>query len=170
LYLEADGCTLKAERYFQRSGFVNRLKQVIGIGVLLAALVAPLLVAGGAAQAQGPGWLQVWYVRGVDGAPDTIEYRDAGGTVLVAYTFDEQQPHWEFNAGWRLIGSILDTIMVFDPMTARIDLYLPQGMQPSTGSDTWMMPAVLLSPDGQRYAYTVNRQPAASGWAPARKN
>jgi hypothetical protein len=113
---------------------MNRLKQVIGVGVLLAALVAPLVAASNTAQAQdGPGWLQVWYVRGATRNQDAVEYRDATGTVLASYMMSNfQLPYWEFDAGWRLISNRTDSIAILDPATARINLYPPQGLLPST--------------------------------------
>ncbi|MBI5961589.1 MAG: SH3 domain-containing protein [Chloroflexi bacterium] len=127
--------------------------------ILITVGIAALLPHVTPAHAQGtPSWLQVWLIPGENQQLSTIEYRDASGSTLAAYTLSMGTFGWTYQGGGRVYGSYMSHVPIFDPTTGRIDLYLPPGKPADTDQLFYNLASPVPNPTGQNYAYTVLMQ------------
>lgn len=127
---------------------------------VLAAFAAPASPSPVQAQSSED-WVHVWLFSGDNPDAPTVEYRTAGGTVVAAFTLQDESFRFPRQAGGRLFGFGIDAAPIFDPFAGEI-MYRPvQGLQPGTDRITYSFTGeVIPTRDGSTYAYGISRIPA----------
>lgn len=134
-----------------------RLIRHLVILALIAACFTLSPVSPIPARAQGgQSWLQVWLVPGIDAShPSTVQYRDANQNILASYTLGAGTPSTVSQGGGRIYSTTLNDVMIFDPHSGKIALYVPPGKPANTDTTVYNLMNIAPNPNGQNYAYGI---------------